>query len=85
VSPELGSYLEWWAMFREGNDVFIQNQMLIYARLDAKFSVQKAVDFLKDREVFTEEGQHMSEWSVNIIEIQRFLERVQRSDAWRIP
>ena len=71
-SPDVASHLEWWALYREGEDVFAQNQLLLFDDLTGKFDVSRAVEYLRDRQTVNEEGLPISEWRVSMDDLRVF-------------
>lgn len=76
-SPTVASHLEWWALYREGEDVFAQNQLLFFDDLDAQFDPSRAVEFLRERQTKNEEGLAISEWRVSMDDLRAFAEQVK--------
>jgi hypothetical protein len=72
LSPDAASHLQWWAMYREGETVYLQNHLLFYDQLEKPFSIENPYESLQDRETISQEGQQISEWSVSILEIEQF-------------
>jgi hypothetical protein len=72
ISPNAASHLEWWAMYREGETVYLQDHLLFYTQLKEPFSLDAPFASLRDRETISAEGQPISEWSVSLSEIQQF-------------
>lgn len=56
-------------MWREGNTIYIQNQILFMDDIRAKFDENKLTDFIPKRTTTTAEGEKISEWSVNVKDI----------------
>jgi hypothetical protein len=71
-SPTVASHLEWWALYREGEHVFAQNQLLFYDDVEGEFDTDSAVEFLRDRQTVNEEGLPISEWSVSMDDLRAF-------------
>lgn len=74
-SPTVASHLEWWALYRVGEDVFAQNQLLFFGHVKGEFDSNKAVQFLKDRETRNEEGLPISEWTVSMDDLRLYAEK----------
>ena len=72
LSPEVASHLEWWAMYREGETVYLQNQLLFYEQLATPFSLDSPFASLHDRATIDPEGTSISEWSVSLSEVEQF-------------
>lgn len=72
LSPDVASHLEWWVMYREGEIVYLQNQLLFYGQLERPFSLDAPFASLRDRETVNQESRPISEWSVSLSEIKEF-------------
>jgi hypothetical protein len=72
LSPDVASHIEWWAMYREGETVYLQNHLLFYGQLEKPFSIENPFESLRDRKTISQEGQQISEWSVSILDIEQF-------------
>ncbi len=75
-SPSIASHLEWWALYRTGDLVHIQNQLVLYDNLDRAFSVESANSFLKDRETEDEDGAEISEWAIPFRDVESFAKQL---------
>jgi hypothetical protein len=64
--------LEWWALYRVGEHVFAQNQLVFFDNLKSEFDANRAVEFLRDRQTENEEGLPISEWSVPMDDLRAF-------------
>jgi len=71
-SPTVASHLEWWALYREGEHVFAQNQLLFFDDVDGEFDASRAVEFLRDRQTENEEELAISEWSFSMDDLRAF-------------
>jgi CdiI N-terminal domain len=72
LSSDVASHLEWWAMYREGEVVYLQNQLLFYRQLTKPFSLDAPFASLRERQTINQEGQSISEWSVSLSEVEQF-------------
>lgn len=93
VEPNLssGNSLWWWPLYREGDSVYIQNQLrMLYRKsdsvyvqdqlvssspLDLQFSVQRPWESIKARETVAVEGSMISEWATTVESIEDCLAR----------
>jgi hypothetical protein len=93
VEPNLssGTSLLWWPLYREGDSVYIQNQLRILYRkgdsvymqdqlasagpLDLQFSLQRPWESIKERKIVNGEGEKISEWATNVEYIEDCLAR----------
>ncbi len=64
TAPNKGPYLVRWPLYRIGDVVCIQNQLLFYDQLSQSFAIDRLYDFVKDRETFSEDGEEISEWEM---------------------
>ena len=64
--------LWWWPMYRVGDTVHLQQQILFFDQLKEPFSIGNAFSSLRDRLTISEEGHAFSEWSVPVSEIAKF-------------
>jgi len=93
VEPNLssGNSLWWWSLYREGDSVYIQNQLrMLYRKsdsvymqdqlvscgpLDLQFSLQRPWESLKERKIVGAEGTKISEWATRVESIEDCLVR----------
>jgi len=71
--PTAASNMEIWRVYRDGEWVHFQNQILSYSNLPHGFEVSKMSSYIDDREITTKEGDRISEWDVAIRDIESFL------------
>jgi hypothetical protein len=71
--PKAASNMEIWRVYRDGELVHFQNQLLPYGTLPRGFEVPKLSQHIQDRAVVTPEGNRISEWDVTIRDIELFL------------
>ena len=72
VSPAAATQLEWWAMYREDENVYLQNQLLFYSQLTEPFDLERPFQFLRDRQAINEDGRAISEWCVSLSDVKEF-------------
>jgi hypothetical protein len=93
VEPKLssGNSLCWWPLYREGDSVYIQNQLRrLYRKgdtgymqdqlassgpLDLLFSLQRPWKSIKERKIVGAEGSKISEWATTVESIEDCLGR----------
>jgi len=73
----------WWTMWREGEDVFVQQQLLISETLREPFNPDDPYRQLRDRHSTSDDGLPLSEWRLTMNDIRDFLAR--RSGAYDAP
>lgn len=68
-NPKIDLYLNWWVLYKEGNTVYIQNQMFIdhtYKEFlgNTIITRENCYNFISERSITNEYGDKISEWSV---------------------
>jgi hypothetical protein len=76
VNPISASHLFWWPMYREGNTVYIQHQILFFQNLPSSFNEKDPFSSIPKRQLIDEDGNPLSEWAVSTGEIEDFLNRI---------
>lgn len=76
--PQAASNMEIWRVYRDGECLHFQNQILWYSDLPPAFDILEMSRYMSDRQVVTAEGHRISEWDVSLREVELFL---RRSDA----
>jgi len=71
-SPKIASHIEWWALYRVGEEVFAQNQLLFFEDIGGKFDTNRAVEYLRERRTENNEGVSISEWNVSVSDLEAF-------------
>jgi hypothetical protein len=66
--------IEMWILYKEGKTIFIQQSLLINETVEhsmklSEFNSKTCYQFIDPRETITESGQEISEWSINISDI----------------
>jgi hypothetical protein len=74
-SPSIASHLEWRALYRDGERVHVQNQLLFYEGIENEFDPCEPVQSLKERKITDEDGNSISEWNISISELRAFAEQ----------
>lgn len=64
-----------WPTWRDGNLVHIQNWLVLTERLPTPFDPDEADGFVRVRQTISEEGEPISEWDVDLADMQVFIER----------
>ena len=65
----------WWVMWREGNTLFVHEQLMVPETLIAPFDLANAYRQIGERRTFSEDGQRVSEWHLELSDIRDFVER----------
>jgi hypothetical protein len=70
--PRLANFINWWPMYRVDDLVMVQNHLLFMDQLSVAFDEKNPFQSIKPRQTVTPEGEKVSEWSIEIGEIQSF-------------
>ena len=79
VESSLSEFLVWWPLYRDGQVVHVQNELLIYSQLSKPFSIEDPWSSIRERRIATDDGSAISEWDTTIQSIHELLERKQRA------
>jgi len=60
-------------MYRVDDTVFVQNQILFLNQLSAPFDERDPFSFVSERKSVNDEGEPLSEWCVQVEELESFL------------
>jgi hypothetical protein len=74
TNPSSANFVEVWPLYREGNDVYVQNSLIFLDQLSHEFDPDAPWDSVGPRSVLDEDGQAISEWKVNLSDVREFLE-----------
>jgi len=66
------NHLRWWPMYKVKGAVYLQEQILFFDKLKEPFLLERAFSFVGDRKTISEDGQKISEWIVDLTEIEEF-------------
>jgi hypothetical protein len=66
-----------WPMYREGDQVFIQNRLLFLNELGRPNTIEGLIERIGERQTKNEDGQRISEWSVSISDLESFLRQLK--------
>lgn len=72
--PTKANHIIWWPMYREGRIVYIQNQLLFMHQIKGIFNIENPYEYIDTREVSTEDGASISEWSIDIHNLEEFMQ-----------
>jgi hypothetical protein len=68
--------MEIWKLYRDGEWVHFQNQLLFNNSLPPKFEVSAINQYISDRVDVNDEGDRISEWNVALRDVELFLHRL---------
>lgn len=69
--PWSSNLISLFALYREGDEVFIQNQIILCEGNEEKIAKMNFLDLVAERETHTEDGEEISEWKISIDELRR--------------
>ena len=72
--PEAAYHFAWPA-WRDGNQVRVQNWLVLTDQLPTRFDPDEADRFVRARETVSEDGAPISEWDVTVADLQAFVDR----------
>ncbi len=73
--PSLANFIIWWPLYRVDDMIVCQNQLLFLDQLSTGFDEKNPYQSIKPMQSITPTGDKVSEWEVNIKEVQDFYER----------
>jgi hypothetical protein len=69
----------WWVMWREGEVIFVHEELLTPERLASVTDYGKApYHLIEDRRTHSEDGRPISEWQISATDVRTFVERQYR-------
>lgn len=70
--PASAVFLRWWAMYRSGDVVFFQDQLVFFRELGRPFDPLKTGPLVRERRTIAE-GTAISEWTVGVASVLSFI------------
>ena len=67
--------MEIWRVYRDGEWLHFQNQLLSYSSLPPTFKISEIGRYMPDRTPINQDGDRISEWDVRIRDLEAFLLR----------
>lgn len=68
-NPETANFIRWWVLYREGDSVCFQEQLLFLDELEGRFSIESAFRYVGDHQILNEDGDEISEWKISVQEL----------------
>jgi len=78
--PSKATFIVWWPVWRIGQGIRVQNQLLFLARLNGGFDATTPYVHIKGRKTESDEGGAISEWQVGKKDIEDFIARYNTKD-----
>ncbi|MGW1717507.1 hypothetical protein [Streptomyces sp. NPDC002156] len=76
TDPEVANFIFCWPIYREGEDVYVQNSIIFLDDLEDRFNPQEPWRYVEARSLIDEDGNQISEWSTTISRVRRFRESI---------
>lgn len=70
------NFLHSWIIYKKGNSAFIQNCILFRDDFN-EFSLENIFKYIPDREIYSEYGEKISEWTTDFENIIRFYDKLK--------
>jgi hypothetical protein len=71
LEPKYEHFGTWWVLYRDGQRVVVQNQLLLLDVFGSDFDPDQPYDCIRDRISLSADGEPISEWFLNFDEISR--------------
>jgi len=71
----VSDFINWWMLYRVGDDVVFQNQVLLATEVENSMIGDAIYGLIPVRETHTDDGQKISEWVVPLRDIDAFLSK----------
>ena len=72
--PALANFIRWWPKYQIGAEARIHNQLLFMEHLREPFDLGDVYAHVPHYEQTTEDGDRLSEWSVPLADLERFVD-----------
>lgn len=76
TDPETANFIFCWPIYREGEDVYVQNPIIFLDDPEEHFDPQEPWRYVEARSLVDEDGNQISEWTTNISQVRRFRESI---------
>ena len=73
--PQVAEVLHWWLLYPVGDDVIVQNSLLLGRHALSDFDTRNPYRSIPIRRRVNEEGEKISEWFMHLTDFRDFLER----------
>ncbi|MFM9695743.1 hypothetical protein [Streptomyces europaeiscabiei] len=76
TDPETANFIFCWPIYREREDVYVQNSIIFLDGLEEQFNPQEPWCYVEARGLVDEDGNKVSEWSTTTSQVRRFRESI---------
>ncbi len=75
TDPGNSNYLVCWPMYRQGEDVYIQNAIIFLDEIEGSFAPAAPWSYVRSRHEIDEDGNRISEWKTSMDSLREFFGR----------
>jgi hypothetical protein len=77
TDPENSNFLNWWPVYKLGDNVAFQNHIFFLDTLECAFDVGNPFIHVPDRIQTGDDGERISEWTTGIADLAKFLQKIR--------
>lgn len=74
IDPETANFVEVWPLYRDGDVVHVQNQLIFLDQVGHDFDPSEPWNSVSPRAIADDEGEAISEWTVSVADVEEFLD-----------
>ena len=74
TDPQEATFVTTWPLYRDQEEVFVQNQMLFLDELPVPFAPDSPWESADSRTTVDEKGRPISEWHITMTDVENFLD-----------
>lgn len=75
-NPESAEFITCWPLYRENDTVYIQNRLIFTEDIKETFNAENIQNYIGKREKFNEDGDEISEWSTQVVELEEWIKEI---------
>ena len=72
-NPEKSKTIEWWILYKTDTLVYLQNSLLFLEDLNSVFKIDKIIEYIPERQTYSDDGELISEWCILLKSIEEFI------------
>lgn len=72
-NPKTSNFITWWKAWRINEQIFVQNQLLLFSETSSFFDLNNPYELIGERTTETKNREKVSEWEVSLQDIKNFL------------
>lgn len=81
IDPPTPNFVEVWPLYRDGDDVYVQDQLIFMDQLTHEFDPAAPWDSVRPRAVVNEDGRKIQEWRVGLDDVREFYVRAGQAQG----